>query len=181
MQGLIIGYRKNGRPIRLIRGASDPVPEVPKVDPPAFTPIQSQADFDKAIAERINRERGKFGDYDDLKQKASEYDKLQEKNATDLEKEQKRATEAEKRAADAEAKALKAEVALDKGIPAKFLVGSTKEELEAHADELIAFRGEQKPGKQVINGLTPGQESNKKGAAAAGIAEAQRRFRTDKK
>lgn len=181
VQGLIIGYRKDQRPIYSIQGASETAPEPPKVDPPEFTPIQSQDDLNKVINDRLRREREKFSDYEDAKRKASEFDKLQEKNKTDLEKEQTRATEAEKRAEAAEAKTLKAEVALAKGIPAKFLVGSTKEELEAHADELIAFRGEQKPGKQTIPSLTPGEEQPKKGAAAAGIAEAQRRFSRDKK
>jgi len=51
---------------------------------------------------------------------------------------------AEKRAADAEARALRLEVAAEKGLTlaqAKRLVGSTKEELEADAAELLESFG----------------------------------------
>ena len=50
-------------------------------------------------------------------------------------------TEAEQRAATAEARAMRLEVAHDKGLTsaqANRLVGTTKEELEADADELLA-------------------------------------------
>lgn len=42
-----------------------------------------------------------------------------------------------------ELKANRAEVAAEKGIPAELLSGSTREELEASADALIAFKGDQ--------------------------------------
>lgn len=51
---------------------------------------------------------------------------------------------AEQRASSAETKLLRFEVAADKGVPAKlakFLTGSTKEELETAADELLAELG----------------------------------------
>ena len=70
---------------------------------------------------------------------------LEEANKTAEQKAAERLAAAEKRAAELEDKALRAEVAAEKGVPAKFLTGSTREELEASADELIAFRGEQKP------------------------------------
>ncbi len=52
-------------------------------------------------------------------------------------------TELEAKLAEAELSVLKADVAAAKGVPAKLLTGSTQEELEAAADELIEFRGEQ--------------------------------------
>lgn len=58
--------------------------------PPAggdgFTPITSQADLDKAIGPRLERERGKFADYDELKNKAVEFDKLADANKSEVEK-----------------------------------------------------------------------------------------------
>lgn len=48
-----------------------------------------------------------------------------------------RATAAEARVAELEAQNLRREVAIDKGIPADLLQGSTREELEAFADRLL--------------------------------------------
>lgn len=64
-------------------------------------------------------------------------------NKTEAERAAERLEAAEKRAAELELKATRAEVAAAKGIPAALLSGSTQEELEASADALIAFRGEQ--------------------------------------
>ena len=69
---------------------------------------------------------------------------IEEANKSEAEKTAERLAAAEKRAAELEAKALKAEVAAAKGVPAALLTGSTQEELEAAADALIEFRGEQK-------------------------------------
>ena len=69
---------------------------------------------------------------------------IEEASKTEAERTAERLAAAEKRAAELEAKALKAEVAAAKGVPAALLTGSTQEELEAAADALIEFRGEQK-------------------------------------
>lgn len=88
------------------------------------------------------------------KQKAREQEARAKANATAAQRleeienasktEQQRATEAltaaEKRAADAEASALRLEVAAEKGLTpaqAKRLVGSSREELEADAEDLL--------------------------------------------
>ena len=47
-----------------------------------------------------------------------------------------------RKAAELESRALRSEVAADKGVPSSLLTGSTREELEASADALIEFRGE---------------------------------------
>lgn len=106
-----------------------------------FRPIASQDDLDRIVQQRLARERAKFADYDDLKTKASELDKLQEGQKTELQKASDRATTSEAKTTEAELRALRLEVAMDKGltaVQAKRLVGKTKEELEADADELIA-------------------------------------------
>jgi len=51
-----------------------------------FTPIASQADLDRIISERVTRAKSKFGDYDDLKAKATRLGQIEAANATDLEK-----------------------------------------------------------------------------------------------
>jgi len=42
--------------------------------PPAWTPPATQEDLDRIITERLNRERAKYADYDELKSKAAERD-----------------------------------------------------------------------------------------------------------
>lgn len=111
----------------------------------AFTPITSQEEFDKAIQARIARERAKYQDYDQLKADAAELAKIRESQKTEAEKAAEALAAAEKRAAELELKAARAEVAAAKGVPADLLTGSTQAELEASADALIQFRGEQQP------------------------------------
>jgi Zn-dependent M32 family carboxypeptidase len=65
---------------------------------------------------------------------------FQDRDKTEAEKVAERATEAETRAVKAEAKATRLEVAFEKGLTpaqAKRLVGETREELEADADEIL--------------------------------------------
>lgn len=103
----------------------------------------TQADVDRIVADRLRRERERFADYDDLKQRAQAADA----SKSDLEKLAARVEAAEKKAADMEAKALRAEVAQAKGLTpaqARRLQGSTKEELEADADDLLASFGSPK-------------------------------------
>lgn len=71
-----------------------PVPQ-PKPEPPkdGYTPPSSQADLDRIIADRLSRERQKFGDYDDLKAKAAKLDQIEQANATDLERATKKAAD----------------------------------------------------------------------------------------
>jgi hypothetical protein len=72
---------------------------------------------------------------------ASKLKELEDADKSDVEKLTSRATEAEKRAADAESRALRYEVAHEKGLTpaqAKRLIGTNREELEADADELLA-------------------------------------------
>lgn len=100
-----------------------PEPEQPK---PAEVPAEVKAALKKANkeAETLRLKLKEFEDRD-----KSEVDKLNE-----------RLSAAEKRALDAD----RLEVAIEKGLTksqAKRLVGSTREELEADADELIADLG----------------------------------------
>ncbi|MBA9002017.1 capsid assembly scaffolding protein Gp46 family protein [Thermomonospora cellulosilytica] len=103
----------------------------------------TQAELDRIVAERLRREREKYADYDDLKARAQAADA----SKSELQKLAERVEAAEKRAADMEAKALRAEVAQAKGLTpaqAKRLTGTTREELEADADELLEVFGGRK-------------------------------------
>lgn len=109
-----------------------------------FKAPASQEELDRIITARLDRERKRFGDYDELKAKADRLAKIEEANKSAEEKAAERLAAAEKRAAELEVKALRAEVAATKGVPAGLLTGSTQEELEAAADALLEFRGEAK-------------------------------------
>lgn len=110
-----------------------------------FQAITSQEAFDAAIQARIARERAKFNDYDELKAKADKFKEFEDAQKTEAQRAQERLAAAEKRAVELELKATRAEVAAAKGIPVELLSGGTREELEAAADALIQFRGEQAP------------------------------------
>lgn len=119
-----------------------PTPDPTSPDPAATT--FTQEDVDRIVKERVKRVQDKFADYDDLKAKAEQsaelVTKLDESQGTSI-------TERER--------ADRAEVALEKGLTlsqAKRLVGSTREELTADADVLIADIGaQQQQGNYVPN------------------------------
>lgn len=70
-----------------------------------WKPPASQADLDRIVGERLARERAKYGDYDDLKKKATQFDELQAASKTDVEKEREAREAAERTAAEATSKA----------------------------------------------------------------------------
>lgn len=78
-----------------------------------FEPITSQADLDRVLSARLDRERAKFSDYESYKAKAAELDKIEEANKTELQKQQDRTTDAERRATAAESKLLRRDIAIE--------------------------------------------------------------------
>lgn len=109
----------------------------------------------------------------ELEPLAAKAKKAEEDKKSEAEKLTERLTAAETRAAKAETRALRLEVASSKGLTpaqAKRLVGSTKEELEADADELLAdfgapagqgAGGDSKPkSKRPVEQLRPGGMPN---------------------
>lgn len=142
--------------------ASTPVTDVqPKPTPPATparefnypteTPLsdmnaEERAEYWREKAQHHEKAwRGKAGDITpekvkELRDKAKRLDDLEEANKTELEKANARAEVAEKALADIaaakDASKLRDEIAKEKGVVASVLRGSTRAELEAHADEL---------------------------------------------
>ncbi|RZT66743.1 hypothetical protein [Leucobacter luti] len=155
-----------------------------------FTPPATQEELNAIISARLDRERGKFADYDDVKAKAARLDELEEKNRTDLEKAEARAVAAEKviadrEAADAAAKAdaeaaaalakVAESVAAAKNVPVGALRGGTKEELEAHADLLAPLLGTPKPPLNYVPSSGTGTDQAAAGSFAAGRERAKAR------
>lgn len=104
----------------------------------------SQEDVNRIVQERLQREREKYSDYDELKTAAERSQELEAEKTTLAE-----------RVAEFEAKEehskLVAQVADDAGVPADALRGSTKEELDAHAEVLKSLMKTTGP-------VIPGQE-----------------------
>lgn len=73
--------------------------------------------------------------------KAREYDALKESEKTELQKAQDELARIQSELENTKGEALKNSVAAAKGVPAALLTGGTKEELEAAADALLAFKG----------------------------------------
>jgi hypothetical protein len=112
-------------------------PEAPEVETPAAeTEEQPKPSGDvppevKAALRKANKEA------ETLRLKLQEFE---DRDKTEAEKVAERAKTAEDRATQAESRALRLEVAFEKGLTpaqAKRLVGATREELEADADELL--------------------------------------------
>lgn len=136
-----------------------------------FRAPSSQEELDRIIQGRLDRERKRFADYDDLKVRAAKLAEIESANQTEAEKVQARLDAAEKRAVELESKALRAEVAAAKGVPSVLLTGSTQEELEAAADALIAFRGEQKPAGPSSSSLNRVNSNTVKGSTGDQFAD----------
>lgn len=98
----------------------------------------TQADVDRIVNDRLKQqERTKFGDYADLKAKAEGAQTVEQKLA-DL----------EKKHADAEARALRSDIAAEFGVNATdrdlFLTGTDRETLTAQAKRLQEREGDRK-------------------------------------
>lgn len=106
----------------------------------------TQADVERIVRERLERQaKSKFGDYEDLKNKADQSQTLEQRIA-----------EMEARAATAETSALRSRIAAEFGVSAKpgangepsdadlFLTGSDEATLKAQAARLVEREGERK-------------------------------------
>ncbi|MDR0848085.1 MAG: DUF4355 domain-containing protein [Propionibacteriaceae bacterium] len=111
--------------------------QVPEPEARTFT----QAEVNDIVRQRLTKEAQKFAGHDELAKKAAEYDKLVESQKTEAQKQADALAALTAQNAQLQADALRRTVADAKGLPgglAKNLVGSTQEELEASADELLA-------------------------------------------
>lgn len=114
---------------------------------PATTEVSAQEPDWKAEARKWES-RAK-----ENKTAAEELAQIKEANKTAEQRAADRLAAAEAKAVDLEAKALRAEVAAAKGVPAALLAGTTLADLEASADALITFRGGPNSGAGVVRGL----------------------------
>lgn len=116
-------------------------PDVPEDTAPDPAPTESET-FDADYVRKLRAEAAKYRTEAKANaEKAKRLDEIEEASKSEQQRLVERAEAAEKSAADATSRLLRAEVAADKGLTptmAARLVGSTKEELEADADALLA-------------------------------------------
>lgn len=103
----------------------------------------SQADVDRIVADRLQRERQKYVDYDALKDKATKFDELEEASKTELQKATEKAASLQKELdglKQAETvRQIRAKVSQETGVPETLLTASTEEECKAQADAIKAY------------------------------------------
>lgn len=143
--------RQAGRQIREMTGDGPKTEEFGMEDqkttgaPQGGEKTFTQSELDAVVAQRLDRERAKFSDYDALKEKAAKFDKAEEAAKSELQKAQELAADykAKLDARDKEIAAAKArgKVASETGVPEHLLVGETEEACKAYAEKLLAWRG----------------------------------------
>lgn len=103
----------------------------------------TQAEVDKIVQDRLNRDRKDRADYDDLKAKAAKLAEIEEAAKSDLQKATEKATALEtelKAMKKAEAvRTVREKVATEKGVPVSLLSGETEEDCTAQAEEILKF------------------------------------------
>lgn len=114
--------------------ADDPKPDTGDPNPPTPDPKSDTDEIDKwkALA-RKHEQQAKAN-----AEAARKLQQIEDQGKTEIQKLTDRLAEAEKRSTDAEAKALRFEIATAKGVKARWLSGTTREELEAAAEEYLA-------------------------------------------
>lgn len=117
-----------------------------------FTPITTQEQFDKAITDRLQRERAKYADYDQLKanaekykdydvlkKKAESYDADKQKWETDLAKANTTIAEQKDKIKGYETDSVKTRIANEFGLPYEMidrLKGSSEDEIRKDAETI---------------------------------------------
>lgn len=103
----------------------------------------TQAELEGILRERLERERSKYADYEQLREKAAAFDAAKGAESEELQKANERA-EALQKQLDDMAKAisvrdLRQKVARESGVPAELLNGETEESCLQQAQAILAF------------------------------------------
>ena len=101
----------------------------------------TQAEVDAIISDRLKREREKYADYIDLKDKAGKYDevfKAHGEATKEAESLKAKLAELQKKI---ETRDVRDKVSAETGVPVQLLTGETEEECKKQAEIAMAFRG----------------------------------------
>lgn len=141
--------------------------ETPAAD--EFKSITSQEEFEQRLGKRLERERGKFADYDDLKTKAAKLDEIEAANQTEAEKQAKRLADLEAELSTTRRDSLRIKIASANGITDAedidlFLTGTDEETLTKQAKRLAERTADRKKSHVVPGeGKTPSSNSGDDG------------------
>lgn len=98
-----------------------------------FKPINTQEEFDAAIKDRLERERGKYADYETLKTQVGTL-------TTERDTAVQQLTDANAKIKTYETNSVKMRIAQEKGLPAEMalrLTGETEEDISKDADSMV--------------------------------------------
>lgn len=103
----------------------------------------TQAELNAIVQKRLGEQAAKYGNYEELKEKALKFDEIEDKAKTELQKATERADALEKelegmKKADAVRK-IREEVSKETGVPAHLINGETKEQCEEQARAIMTF------------------------------------------
>lgn len=141
-----------------------------------FKPITSQDELNRLIGARIEKVKSQFGDYDDLKSKASKLDEIEQASKSELEKAQERIAELEKATSAAQRAALVTRVAAEEDVIPEVLTGDTEEEMRATAKRIKEWaqagrRTPPNPNKLQSGSSGSGEQLTGKERAAAAVRQ----------
>lgn len=134
--------------------------EAPATEARTFT----QEEVNKLVAERLQREKAKYTDYESLKEKADKLDALEESSKSELQKATEKAERLEKELKsikeEQSVKSIRDKVSEETGVPASLLTEKTEEACKAQAESILAFAKPSgypvlKDGGEVINVSKP--------------------------
>lgn len=107
------------------------------------TPLFTQEEVNGIVAERLQRERSKYTDYDALKEKAEKFDAMEEASKTELQKATEKADALQKELDDIKRRdsirQIREEVAKETGVPASLLTGDTEDDCKEQAASIMDF------------------------------------------
>ncbi len=113
--------------------------EVAQTEERTFT----QAELNAIVQKRLGEQAAKYGNYEELKEKASKFDQIEEQSKSELQKVTERADALQKeldgmKKADA-VRLIRESVSKETGVPAHLLHGETKEECEEMAKAIMSY------------------------------------------
>lgn len=112
----------------------------------------TQAEVDTIIGDRLKREREKYADYSDLKEKAGKYDELFVANGETQKQNETLKSQLAQLQKDIEARNVRDKISAETGVPAKFLTASTEEECKKQAEMFLEWRGNQPKYPSIADG-----------------------------
>lgn len=121
-----------------------------------FKAITTQEEFDAAISARLERERGKYVDYEDLKTQVSTL-------TTERDTANQQLADANAKIKTYETNSVKMRIAQEKGIPAEMasrLTGETEEDIAKDADTLAQIFKASKGAAPLFDGSQPVGDDN---------------------